>query len=165
MASQSQRLQRTFLITGAATVLALEIGLAAFAGARARSSLERRANLRGREVGSRVPARAASYMRERRREVDALASSPALITAARQAAEQVSQRQLDQISAATLERLFAGSRQLGGDQDLQAYLRDYTQRSDITRLFFTERRGYTVIDAPRAARLVHADEAAWQRAG
>jgi len=164
MATQSQRLQRTFLVTGAAAVLALQIGLAAFAGHSARSSLERLANLRGLEVGSRVAALASSYMRERRREVDALASSPAVIAAARQAAQQVAQRQLDQMPAAALERLFAGSRQVGGDPELQAFLRDYTQRSDITRLFFTEGRGYTVIAAPRAARLLHAGEAAWQSA-
>src|SRR5213593_348777 len=164
MATQSRRLQRTFLLMGAAAVLALEIGLAAFAGASARSSLKRLANLRGLEVGSRVAALASTYMRERRREVEALAASPAVIAAARAGAQQAAERKLGQASPDALERAFAATRQLGGDPDMQAYLRDYVQRSDISRLVVTEGHGFTAVAAPRPARFAHAGEAAWQSA-
>jgi hypothetical protein len=102
MTTQSQRLQRTFLLMGAAGALALELSLAALAGKSARVTLERLANLRGVEVGSRVAALASSYMGERRHEIDVLAASPAIVAAARQATQQATQRKLDQLAPAAL---------------------------------------------------------------
>ena len=155
MATQSRQIQRTFfLLTGAAAVLALEIGLALFTGHRVRRSLERLVNQRGVDVASRAAALASSYLRERRHEADALAASPAIVAAARQAWQQASQ----------LERALSDRPELGADPDLQAFLRDYTRRSDIPRLFFTESHGYTVVASPRSARFAHAREAAWRGA-
>src|SRR5690348_16529708 len=132
MTTQSQRLQRTFLLMGAAGALALELSLAALAGKSAGVTLERLANLRGVEVGSRVAALASSYMGERRHEIDVLAASPAIVAAARQATQQATQRKLDQLAPAALAQAGGPGRQLGGDPEVQAFLRDYPQRSDIT---------------------------------
>src|SRR5207244_13225488 len=64
----------------------------------------------------------------------------------------------------TLERMFNQRRELGGDADLAAYLRGYSQHSDFAELFFTESHGYNVLASDRTSDFVQAGEGWWQQA-
>jgi methyl-accepting chemotaxis protein len=144
MAIKSQQLRSSFLLMGVAAAIVLAMAVAIGGGQNARHTLERLANERGREVGSRVADLATTYMRERRHEVEALAGSPAILTAARQASQQQSAPQVD--------------------AEVRAFLRAYTQRSDISALLLTDSRGLSVLGSDKAAGLDYRREAWWQAA-
>src|SRR6266513_452802 len=104
------------------------------------------------------------YLRERRREAEALARSPAVVRAALDGSQQASSQRLPQLGTPTLERMFNQRRALGGDPDLAAYLRDYIRRSEFSELFFTESHGYSVLASNRTSHFVQSDEEWWRRA-
>src|SRR6266513_3700304 len=104
------------------------------------------------------------YLRERRREAEALARSPAVVRAALDGSQQASSQRLPQLGTPTLERMFNQRRALGGDPDLAAYLRDYIRRSEFSELFFTESHGYSVLASNRMSHFVQSDEEWWRRA-
>jgi methyl-accepting chemotaxis protein len=164
VANKSQQLRQSFLVTGTGIALALVVVGAVLAGNGATTYLRRQADDRGRDVATRAGETVTQYLRERRREAQALATSPAVVAAARAGTQEVVQRKLDKLDIPTLERLFAGPRALGGDADLTAYLRSYLQRSDFSRVFFTESHGYNVITTSRSTDFVQSDEAWWQTA-
>jgi methyl-accepting chemotaxis protein len=162
MATHSQHLRQRFLLTGSAVTLLLVTALAWFTAAEARRSMVRQANERGEVMATRIAAIVSNFLDERRREAVALANLPSVIAAAREAAADVTGRGLDGYDAASLERLFATTRQLGGDPALRDYLRAYSQISGITEVLFTERHGYTVLASDRPAHFVQADQPWWQ---
>jgi len=164
VANKSQQLRQSFIVTGAGVALALVVVGAVLAGNGATTYLRRQADDRGRDVATRAGETVTQYLRERRREAQALATSPSVVSAARAGTQDVLQRKLDKLDIPTLERLFAGPRALGGDPDLAAYLRTYLQRSDFSRVFFTEAHGYNVITTSRSNDFVQSDEAWWQEA-
>jgi methyl-accepting chemotaxis protein len=134
MAIWSQQLRSSFLLTGAATAVALAIAVAIGGGQDARRTLQRLADQRGREIGNRVAALASAYMRERRHEVEALAISPTIIGAARK----------------------------GTDPTVQAFMREYTKHSDLASLLLTESSGRSVVAIGKPTGLDHRGEAWWQ---
>jgi methyl-accepting chemotaxis protein len=164
MAARTLQFRRTFLIAGAgiAFVIVLIIGL--LVRQTAQHTLQQLADRRGQELAGRVAALASVYVRERHHETDALATNPAVIAAAIQASQTATQDGLDQADIPTLERRFAGARALGGPPELQRYFRDYTSRSDLAEVFFTERHGYTVLGSERTSDFVQSDEEWWQAA-
>src|SRR2546425_722139 len=164
MATRTQQLRQSFLVTGAAVALALVVVLAVVTAHEAGSTLEDLANRRGTEVAVRVASLVTSYLRERRREAEALALSPAIIAAAQDASKKSAAQGLDRLDIPALERQFNGTRQLGGDPALQRYFREYPQRSDIAELFFTESHGFNVIASERTSDFVQSDEEWWQGA-
>src|SRR6266705_3464307 len=164
MATKSQQLRQSFLASGAGTAVLLIAVVAWFTGNRVERILEQQADARGRDVAAREAAMVTHYLNERRREVVSLASMPQLIGALRQAAQDAAARGLDRIDIPTLERMFAGTRQLGGDPALRDYLRAYTTLSDFAEVFVTESHGLNVLTSDRPSDFVQRDEAWWQRA-
>jgi methyl-accepting chemotaxis protein len=164
MTSQTQQLRQRFVLVGAGLALAAVLGLAWLTSSRAHALMRRQANERGVDMAVRVAALVTHYLHERRREAEVLATSPAVIRAARDAAQAAVARGLDRLDVPTLERTFAQRRSLGGDPELEQFFRTYPQRSDIVELFFTELHGYNVITSARTSDFVQSDEAWWQRA-
>ena len=164
MSSRIAQFRPSFLVTGGAVALALVTALALLSSHSASGIAERQANARGRDMATDVAVLVDQYLRERRHEAEALAHSPALVRAALDASQQASRQRLPALDAGTLERQFAQRRQLGGDPDLAAYLRDYRQGSDFRALFLTENHGFTVLASDRPAAFGHADATWWRRA-
>src|SRR2546429_8052652 len=105
------------------------------------------------------------YLRERRREAEALARSPAVVRAALDGSQQAISRRLPQLDTPTLERMFNQRHVLGGDPELAAYFREYVQRSEFSGLFFTESHGYSVLASNRTSDFVQSEEERWRQAG
>ena len=150
-------------MSGAGTAVVLIALVAWFTGSRAERILKQQADTRGRDVAAREAALVTQYLNERRREVVSLASMPQLITALRQATQDATARGLDKLDIPTLERMFAGPRQMGGDPALRDYLRAYTTISDFAEMFVTEAHGFNVLSSDRPSDFVQRDEDWWQR--
>jgi methyl-accepting chemotaxis protein len=159
MAIWSQELRSSFLLTGAAAAVALAIAVAIGGGQEARRTVQRLADQRGREAGNRVAALATAYVRERRHEVEALAISPTIIAAARQGSLLAADQKLERLDPADLGRRRGV---LGGDPAAEAFVREYTRRSDFASLLVTEGHGLSVVATGPAPGLDHRREAWWQ---
>src|SRR5438034_6547634 len=164
MSSRAPQLRQTYVLTGAVVALVVVAGFALLASRRVTTIVERQANERGKDVARHAASLVSLYMRERHREAEALARSPALVQAAVEASQRALSQHLPQLDIGTLERSFSQRRVLGGDPDLAVYLRDYTKRSDFAELFFTDSHGYNVLASDRTSDFVQSDEAWWQRA-
>ncbi len=163
MAIKSQQLRQSFLISGAGAAVLLVLFVAWVTSSRVGHVLEQQADVRGRDVATRVAAIVTQYLKERRREVVSLASLPQLVNDVRQASQTVVARGLDRTPITDLERAFNATRQLGGDPDLQAYVRAYTTISDFAEIIVTERHGLNVLTSDRPSDFVQRDEAWWQK--
>jgi len=164
MSSRTQQLRQSFLLTGAVVALVLVTGFALLSSRSVTRIVERQANERGQDVATHVASVVGLYLRERRREAEALAQSPAVVRAALDGSQQAISQRLLQVDTPTLERMFNQRRALGGDPDLAAYLREYVQRSEFSELLFTERHGYAVLASNRTSHFVQSDEEWWRRA-
>src|SRR6266536_4024775 len=154
MATRSQQLRQSFLVSGAGTAVLLVVAVAWFTSNRIGHVLEQQADVRSCDVATRVAAIVTQYLKERHREVVSLASMPQLVAAVRQAGQDVAARGLDRLPIATLERTFDASRQLGGDPDLRTYLRAYATISDFAEVSVTERHGLNVLVSGQASDFV-----------
>ncbi|MEX2155607.1 MAG: methyl-accepting chemotaxis protein [Gemmatimonadales bacterium] len=163
MAIKSQQLRQSFLISGAGAAVLLVVFVAWLTSNRVGHILEQQADVRGRDVATRVAAIVTQYLKERRREVVSLASMPQLVAAVRQAGQDVVARGLDRMAIPELERTFNASRQLGGDSELRDYLRAYTTISDFAEIIVTESHGLNVLVSGRPSDFVQRDETWWQR--
>src|SRR5947207_2453373 len=166
MAIKSQQLRQSFLISGAGAAVLLIVFVAWLTSSRVGSVLTDQADVRGRDVATRVAAIVTQYLKERRREVVALASLPQLVTLVRQADQDAVSRGLDRMAIPDLERMFNATRQLSGDAALRDYLRAYTTTtiSDLSEIIVTESHGLNVVVSDRPSDFVQRDEAWWQRA-
>src|SRR6266446_9804723 len=164
MSSRTQQLRQSFLLMGAVVALVLVAGFALFSSRSVTRIVERQANERGQDMATHVASLVGMYLRERRREAEALARSPAVVRAALDGSHQAISQRLPQLDTPTLERMFKQRHVLGGDPDLAAYLRDYVQQSEFSELFFTESHGYSVLASNRTSDFVQSDEEWWRRA-
>jgi methyl-accepting chemotaxis protein len=164
MATTLRDLLQRFTLWAAGAALAVLLGLGLVASRGARRTLERLSDQRGTEVASRAAELVSTYIRERHRETDRLAADPFVIRTATAASRSVTARKLDRAGLPALQRLFAGTGQLGGDPDLARYLKAYPEGSDFTELTLTESHGLTVLASSRADRLVHGDDPLWLQA-
>ena len=164
MSSRTQQLRQSFLLMGAVVALVLVAGFALFSSRSVTRIVERQANERGQDMATHVASLVGMYLRERRREAEALARSPAVVRAALDGSQQAISRRLPQLDTPTLERMFNQRHVLGGDPELAAYFRDYVQRSEFSELFFTESHGYSVLASNRTSDFVQSDEEWWRRA-
>ena len=164
MAIKSQQLRQSFLISGAVAAVLLVGFVAWLTSSRVGAVLEQQADVRGRDVATRVAAIVTQYLKERRREVVSLASQPQLIAAVREAGQSASARGLDRTPIPDLEQMFNGTRQLGGNPALRDYLRAYTTISDFAEIIVTESHGLNVLTSSRTSDFVQRDEPWWQRA-
>ncbi|HEX4574396.1 MAG TPA: methyl-accepting chemotaxis protein [Gemmatimonadales bacterium] len=164
MASTLRDLLRRYTFWAGGVALVAVLVLASLAGRAATGALERLADQRGVEVAGRAAALVTTYVRERHGEADRLAAHPAVIRAALDAGNAVIARRLDRLAPPELDRLFAASRQLGGDPDLARYLQGYPGHSDFTALTVTERHGLVVTASGAPVRFRHGDDPLWQAA-
>src|SRR5438445_10052608 len=164
MAIKSQQLRQSFLVSGAGAAVLLVIFVAWITSDRIGSVLEQQAEARGHDVATRAAAIVTQYLKERRREVAALANQPQLVAAVQAAAQSAVARGLDRTPIPDLERAFNASRQLGADPVLRDYLRAYAATSDFAELIVTERHGLNVVASDRPSDFVQRDEAWWQHA-
>src|SRR6267143_1092112 len=164
MASRTQQFRQSFLLTGAVVALVLVTGFALVSSRSVTRIVERQADERGRDVATHAASLVGMYLRERRREAEALARSPAVVRAALDGSQQAITQGLPRLDTPTLERMFKQRRMLGGDPDLAAYLRDYVQRSEFAELSFTESHGYSVLASNRTSDFLQSDEEWWRRA-
>src|SRR6266478_2666715 len=164
MAIKSQQLRQSFLISGAGAAVLLVVFVAWLTSNRVGAVLEQQADVRGRDVATRVAAIVSQYLKERHREVASLASMPQLVARVRLAGQDVVTRGLDKLPISTLEARFDASRALGGEPELRDYLRSYTLISDFSELSVTESHGLNVLLSGQAPDFVQRDETWWQRA-
>ena len=166
MAIKSQQLRRSVLISGSGIAVLLVAFVAWLTSSRVGRVLEQQADVRGRDAATRVAAIISQYLKERRREVVALASLPQLGSLVRQARADVTSRGLDRLPIPDLEQMFSTTRQLGGDAALREYLRAYTTAtiSDLSEIIVTESHGLTIVASGRPSDFVQRDETWWQRA-
>ena len=164
MAIKSQQLRQSFLISGAGAAVLLVLLVAWITSNRVGSVLQQQADERGRDLAARSAAIVTQYMRERRREVTALASEPQVIAAVQDAAQAATTRGLDRVPIPDLERQFNATRQFGADPVLRDYLRAYASTSDLAEIIVTESHGLTVVASDRTSDFVQRDETWWQRA-
>src|SRR5947209_3737611 len=164
MSSRTPQLRQSFLVTGAAVALVLVTGFAILSSRSAGRIVEQQANARGQDLATHVASLVDLYLTERHHEAEALAGSPAVVRAALEASQAAVRQRLPQLDIPTLERMFNQRRELGGDADLAAYLRGYSQHSDFAELFFTESHGYNVLASDRTSDFVQAGERWWQQA-
>src|SRR6266566_3677446 len=164
MSSRTQQLRQSFLLMGAVVALVLVAGFALFSSRSVTRIVERQANERAQDMATHVASLVGMYLRERRREAEALARSPAVVRAALDGSQQAISRRLPQLDTPTLERMFNQRHVLGGDPELAAYFRDYVQRSEFSELFFTESHGYSVLASNRTSDFVQSDEEWWRQA-
>ena len=164
MATKSQQLRQSFLVSGAGIAVLLVLFVAWVTSNRIGRVLEQQADVRSQDVATRVASIVSQYLKERRREVVSFASLPSLVTAVRDAAQSATSRGLDRMSIPDLERSFNATRELGGEPGLRNYVRAYTQISDFAEMLITERHGFNVITSERASDFVQRDETWWQRA-
>src|SRR6184192_2720562 len=164
MSSRTQQLRQSFLLMGAVVALVLVAGFALFSSRSVTRIVERQANERGQDMATHVASLVGMYLRERRREAEALARSPAVVRAALDGSQQAISRRLPQLDTPTLERMFNQRHVLGGDPELAAYFRDYVRRSEFSELFFTESHGYSVLASNRTSDFVQSDEEWWRQA-
>ncbi len=164
MAIKSQQLRQSFLISGAGAAVLLVVFVAWLTSNRVGGVLEQQADVRGRDVATRVAAIVSQYLKERHREVASLASMPQLVARVRLAGQDAVTRGLDKLPISTLEARFDASRALGGEPELRDYLRSYTLISDFSELSVTESHGLNVLLSGQAPDFVQRDETWWQRA-
>jgi len=164
MAIKSQQLRQSFLVSGAGAAVLLVIFVAWITSNRIGAVLEQQADERGHDVATRAAAVVTQYLKERRREVAALANQPQLVAAVQAAGQSVVARGLDRTPIPDLERAFNATRQLGADPVLRDYLRAYPATSDFTELIVTESHGLNVVASERPSDFVQRAEAWWQHA-
>jgi methyl-accepting chemotaxis protein len=164
MATRPRQLRYDVLLTGTGITLAAVVALAVFAGAAARRTLEGLANQRGAEVAARSAALANTFAQEHQRALLLLAEAPMLRQAALAGRRAALARQLDGVPAATLERRFSRSPELGGDAELQRYLEGFAERAGFEQVFFTESHGYVVLASEEPSDFVQSDKKWWKAA-
>jgi len=163
MPSDTQQLRQRFLLAGVGAAFALLLVLAVVAGNAGTTFLKNQADARGQDAAVRVAGAVSQYLRERQREIEALAASPAVVAAARSAGEAAVRRGFARADSATLAR-DAGTRELGADPALTGYLRDYIRHSDLSRVFVTESHGFTVVGSSPTRDFAQAGKLWWRQA-
>src|SRR2546425_12376622 len=123
MSSRTPLFRQSFLLTGAVVALVLRTGFALLSSRSVTRIVERQANERGRDVATHVASLVGMYVRERRREAEALARSPAVVRAALDGSQQAISQGLPRVDTRTLERMFNPRRLLGGGPGLAAHPR------------------------------------------
>ena len=130
----------------------------------ARGYLARDADARLADVAQRSAALVGLYLRERRAELELVASGPSMAAAAEAAGAEVARRGLARQAPAQLARAFAATRSLDMDPDVDRFMRALEQRSDFAGFVLTDAHGFTVAASRPPAQFGNANEEWWQRA-
>jgi len=160
----TRSLQRTIVSAGVLAAIVVLAGISFAAWRAARGYLARDADARLADVAQRSAALVGLYLRERRAELELVASGPSMAAAAEAASLEAARRGLTRQAPAQLERAFAATRSLDMDPDIDRFLRALEQRSDFAGFVLTDAHGFVVASSRPPARFGNADEEWWQRA-
>src|SRR5436309_14007311 len=106
MSSRTQQLRQSFLLMGAVVALVLVAGFALFSSRSVTRIVERQANERGQDMATHAASLVGMYLRERRREAEDIARSPAGVRAALAGSQEAIRRRLPKLDTPTLDRTF-----------------------------------------------------------
>ncbi|HXY68300.1 MAG TPA: methyl-accepting chemotaxis protein [Gemmatimonadales bacterium] len=161
---RARSLQRTLVSAGILAAIVVLTVVSLLAWRAARSYLARDADARLSDIAQRAAALVGLYLRERRAELELVATSPAVAGAVQAADADARRRGLAAQPPDQLERAFAATRSLGGSPGLAAYLRSLEVRTDFTDLLLTDSHGFTVAASHPQPRFGNAQQDWWQRA-
>ncbi|MDO8665737.1 MAG: cache domain-containing protein, partial [Gemmatimonadales bacterium] len=162
--SGDRSLQSYLLTFGIVAALIVVAVVAALSWRVVKGYLQSDADRRLADIAQRTSSLIAQYLRERRSELELLASTPTVTLAAEAAEAAANQRGLPLQTTGQLEAAFAGSRTLDIDPGAQTFLQSVENRSDFAELFFTESHGFNAVTTHRTSDFVQSDEEWWQRA-
>ena len=101
---------------------------------------------------------------ERARQVQLIASEPAVIAAAKKGTEISRQKGLENHSIDQLEQMFKGPRSQQVDDGALRYLNGLLPKLDIAEVMLTDEFGYNAVTTSLSSDFVQSDEAWWQAA-
>jgi methyl-accepting chemotaxis protein len=101
---------------------------------------------------------------ERSRQVDLIASSPVVASAARKGAEVSRSRGLETMSIPRLEEMFKATRSQQVDEGARQYLSALLPKLDIAEIMVTDEYGYNAVTTSPSSDFVQSDEEWWQTA-
>lgn len=162
--SRRRTLQSTLVTIGIVTAI-ITIGAGAVVSWRvAKGYLEADADRRLTDIAQRTSSLITLYVRERRYELELLATEPSVVGAAASADAMSVQRGLTTRTVDQLEAQFKATRSLDVDPRVKVFLRTVADRSDFAELFLTESHGYNAVTADLTSDFVQSDERWWQQA-
>jgi methyl-accepting chemotaxis protein len=150
--------------------IAAAISLAVLAGAGYGGLVVLRKAIAGDEEARIVNAASLSkqlvdrVLEERARQVDLIATSPAVVAAARKGAEVSRSRGLVTMQIAKLEEMFKATRSQQVDDGARQYLAGLLPKLDIAEIMVTDEYGYNAVTTSPSSDFVQSDEGWWQTA-
>jgi methyl-accepting chemotaxis protein len=154
---------RTTIIWFGIAALVLVVGLSGGLSWRAASTyLTRDADRRLADIAQRTAALYSLYVKERRAELENLASSPTVVAAAEASNRESARRNLARLSRGQVEAMFRATRSMQADASAEAYLRAVAGRSDFVALSLTDAAGFTGVATRFRGEVVRSDEPWWQ---
>ena len=158
-----RRSLRTTIIWFGIAALVLVVALSGTLSWRAASAyLTRDADRRLADIAQRTAALYSLYLRERRTELENLASSPTVVAAAEASNRESARRNLTRLSVGQVEMLFRATRSMQADAAAEAYLRAVASRSDFVALYLSDAAGFTGVATRPVGDVVQWDEPWWQ---
>jgi methyl-accepting chemotaxis protein len=103
-------------------------------------------------------------LQERARQVDLIATSPAVLAAAKKGAEVSRSRGLVTMPIARLEEMFKATRSQQVDDGARQYLASLLPKLDIAEIMVTDVYGYNAVTTSPSSDFVQSDEGWWQTA-
>lgn len=161
---RERSLRRTLVSAGVIASILILSAVSAVAWRAARSFLARDADARLSDIAKRSAALIGLYLRERRAELELVATGPSVVAAAQAAGADAARRGLVGQQPEALEARFGATHSLAADPGLAAYLRGLQDRSDFSELMLTDVHGFTAVSAGLATRFANATQEWWQRA-
>jgi len=161
---RARSLQRTLVSAGVLAAIVMLTTVSLLAWRAARTYLARDTDARLSDIAQRSAALVGLYLRERRAELELVASGPAVAAAAQVADAEAVRRGLTNQTPERLERTFAATHSLGASPVVADFLRSLEQRSDFTNLLLTDSHGFVAAASRPQPRFANAGQEWWQRA-
>ncbi len=158
---KAQSLQRTLVTAGVLAIILTLLVVSLLAWNGARSYLARDADARLGDVAQRSAALVGLYLRERRSDLELVASAPGLAAAAQAAGAEAARRGLVSETPELAERALE-ARPLA-PSPAAAYLGALERHSDFGDMVLTDAHGFTAAEVTPRPPFVHAGQEWWQR--
>ena len=158
-----RRSLRTTIIWFGIAALVLVVTLSGALSWHAASTyLTRDADRRLADVAQRTAALYSLYLKERRTELENLASSPTVVAAAEASNRESARLNLTRLSADQVEAMYRATRSMQVDAAAEAYLRTVAGRSEFVALSLTDANGFTGVATRPGGDVVQSDDPWWQ---
>ena len=160
---RARSLQRTLVSAGVLAAITVLTVISVLAWRAARTYLARDADARLADIAQRSASLVGLYLRERRAELELIASGPAVASAARAADAEALRRGLTARTPEQVEAAAAG-RPLAAGPGVGEFLRSLEQHSDFTNLLLTDSHGFVAAASYAPTRLAYGGQEWWQHA-